>query len=58
MSIEYELPLSFRPTKELKEAIIKQAQIEDRPVSNMIRTLVKRGLAATTKGRDWEGRQE
>ena len=42
---------------ELNGAIEKQAAAEDRTKANMIRVLVKRGLAAT-KGPAWEAQDD
>ena len=55
--VEYGNILSFRATKDLEAAIHQQMQDEKRDMSNMLRTLLLRGLAAS-KGVTWEGRQE
>ena len=54
--IEYGSILSFRSTKDLEAKVRQQMIDEGRDMSNMLRTLVKRGLA-TSKGVTWEGRE-
>lgn len=54
--VEYGNILSFYPAIELEAAIRRQMRDEIRSMSDMLRILVKRGLAAS-KGVTWEGRQ-
>jgi hypothetical protein len=52
--VEYGNILSFRPTRELEAAIRQQMDREKRHVSDMLRILLMRGLAAS-EGITWKG---
>lgn len=53
--VEYGNIISFRPTRDIEAAIRQQMDREKRALSDMLRVLVLRGLAAS-KGVTWEGR--